>query len=389
MDDDDSWIVMLHSNGIGYNNNVATDLLNNVIVTGIYSGVMDFDPSHEIVSLPISRNEPGDGFVSKYDSLGGFNWVRRVEANTWYPVKGITCDSLNNIYIIGIYDSILSIEDENQNSLYRIEGSSGAFLLKIDQNGQVQWCDTWDWKAGTKFFKVGPPNLFLVAIQPNGDILTIGECGKIREYNLNGQVINEQILDYYPISVINGENGNIILLDTRRHVIKLDPNLNEIWSMQIANCKIVRVNDNENIWVLGEDFITILNKDGEIIDEFKFENIQIMDIVFNSCNEAYISGFYLGIPNFNTNGYIVNEDQEGWFVIKVNDDGRVINGQYQEAETISQGYVNIVNIECEGVYIISRIKDGIIWEEFKQIVDKEIENFGTWPNLFILKNLNL
>lgn len=84
---------------------VTLDILGNVYITGYYSGTVDFDPSSGTFNLTSLGDN--DVFVSKFDPLGNFVWVKDMPGDSTQYANAIAIDVFHNLYTTGIfYDSV-------------------------------------------------------------------------------------------------------------------------------------------------------------------------------------------------------------------------------------------------------------------------------------------
>ncbi len=80
---------------------VATDGSGNVYVTGWFEGTVDFDPDGD--GDPHTSNGIYDVFLSKFDSSGNFEWARTWGGSNWDEGLGVAIDDSGNVYITGYY----------------------------------------------------------------------------------------------------------------------------------------------------------------------------------------------------------------------------------------------------------------------------------------------
>jgi hypothetical protein len=154
------WVKTFGSDNIDYGWSIALDASNNVYTTGQYMGVADFDPGPAIDTAIL----PGwyKAFVSKLDSNGVFQWVRRLHAD-------VTLNG-NNVIGNGIYalpsGDVLCTGSFNGNvdfnpgtgSYFATSYSAtiDAFALKLDNAGNFIYALTIgeaNWDGGMDVFE--------------------------------------------------------------------------------------------------------------------------------------------------------------------------------------------------------------------------------------------
>jgi hypothetical protein len=148
------------SSGEGYS--IATDLLGNAYITGIFADTVSFgfDTLRCILGDSIF---PGiDVFVAKFDSNGNVLWAKQgnpANKNCSGYGGSIAVDAFNNVYITGSYSDTLSFGAFTLTSpgIY-----NNVFLTKYDANGNVLWAK----QANNSNDALGTS----VAIEASGDI---------------------------------------------------------------------------------------------------------------------------------------------------------------------------------------------------------------------------
>nr|MCS3813874.1 gliding motility-associated-like protein [Mucilaginibacter sp. X4EP1] len=111
-----------------------TDSSGNIIVSGAYSGAVNFNPlgsSHVLNS--VSLNNP---FVAKYSPSGQLIWIAQVTGSLVNNQSVISLDSQNNIYFTGAFNAPLTF---NGTATVNPKGSSDVFIAKYLPNGTFQF----------------------------------------------------------------------------------------------------------------------------------------------------------------------------------------------------------------------------------------------------------
>lgn len=127
---------------------VAIDPAGNVLVTGVYKGIADFDPGVGIAEEEPVNDNFFDVFILKLDTDGNFIWVKSVGSDLDDESKAIDTDSEGNSYIIGRY---LSTADFDPDDIATFNVSAGGykdiFILRLTPDGNFSWCQTFDCDA--------------------------------------------------------------------------------------------------------------------------------------------------------------------------------------------------------------------------------------------------
>lgn len=107
----------------------------NIYVTGIFMGTVDFDPNVGVAQR--TSNGLFDIFLNVLDSNGDFQWV-----NTWGGIDhdfGYAIDiNSEAIYLGGFFSDSINFGNGNIFS----NGEEDAFILKLNNNGDFQWVNT-------------------------------------------------------------------------------------------------------------------------------------------------------------------------------------------------------------------------------------------------------
>ncbi|NOT83340.1 MAG: hypothetical protein HOP02_00870, partial [Methylococcaceae bacterium] len=128
-------------------NGIAIDANNNIVLTGKYYGIVDFDPDAGVTQLA-SGFGFADAFVLKLNSDGGFIWAKTYGDDRTAMGNSIAVDTAANIYVAGFFDGKATFDGINQLSTHLFLSADGvtvndhsqdAFVLKLDANGNTIW----------------------------------------------------------------------------------------------------------------------------------------------------------------------------------------------------------------------------------------------------------
>ncbi len=128
---------------------VAADGSGNVYATGYFHGTADFDPGG---GDPHTSNGSWDVFLSKFDSSGNFEWARTWGGSDEDRGSGVASDGLGNVYITGYFWNKADF-DPGGGDPHTSNGECDSFLSKFDSLGNFEWARTWggsieDWGLG-------------------------------------------------------------------------------------------------------------------------------------------------------------------------------------------------------------------------------------------------
>ena len=240
---------------------ITIDQNNNLVITGNFSGSVDFDPGVGISTLTSSFGT--SAFVLKLDSVGNFLWVKQFYGQS----QGLAVDiDLNeNIVVAGYFNYSVSI---GTSTLYG--SASSSFVSKLDKIGNVLWAKD-----------CGATHANSLAIDKNKNIFITGDFSGTCDFD-PGLLIS---------SMTSKGNSDIF-------VSKLDSNGSFVWVKQVGGTGMevaytLKVDKNSDIVAAG--YITASASDS-IVD---FDPDPGSTYYLSAKGGAH-SGFVLKLDN---NGY--------------------------------------------------------------------------------------
>ena len=118
---------------------VGADNAGNIVVSGSYSGSVDFDPIGVHNTLNNGANTP---FLAKYTSAGKLSWVKTITGGTFGYNQSIVAIGLNNdIYLTGAFSSAVTFNTNTtltplgQDTFVAKYASDGTFAFAEDIGG--------------------------------------------------------------------------------------------------------------------------------------------------------------------------------------------------------------------------------------------------------------
>lgn len=117
---------------------IATDASGNVFVAGLFSGVVDFDPSSSV------QNLVGEGtsniYLVKYNASGAFVWGKVIGGATVSPMdfNALVIDNAGNLFIRGNCRNYTDFDPSTGTAVISSFLGTG-FLAKYDASGNYQW----------------------------------------------------------------------------------------------------------------------------------------------------------------------------------------------------------------------------------------------------------
>lgn len=194
---------------------LAIDGSDNIYNTGHFSTTADFDPGDEIFNLT-STGGP-DIYLLKMDTNGNFVWAKQMggsdEISGASPITdwgySLAIDTENHVLLAGHFKGSAALDPNSSNATHVSEGSTDAFVCKIDEAGNLMWANqygstsveegrslavdiydnvffsgffsnTVDFDAGTSEFNltsVGQRDVFIAKLDSNGQLVWAKQIG--------------------------------------------------------------------------------------------------------------------------------------------------------------------------------------------------------------------
>lgn len=151
--------------GVG-GGSIASDPAGNQVLTGSFSGTVDFDPGSG--TLYLTSAGEGDIFIQKLDGNGNLLWASSM--GDIYNDSGgkVVTDASGNIYIIGSFKGTIDADPGPGVCWLIAPNKSTALVLKLEPDGDLIWARQFgDGESGYS----GPGS---IAIDNNLNVITVG-----------------------------------------------------------------------------------------------------------------------------------------------------------------------------------------------------------------------
>jgi len=161
---------------------VTTDSLNNVYISGLFRGTIDFNPPSGVTSTPVSGW--GDIFLSKYSANGTYQWTKTIGATGHDNASGLAVDSNDNLYMSGYFAN--GSADFNATGVADVHTNAGledVFLTRYNADGSYAWSKT---AGGTGNDYGGGA----IAVDGYDNIVTIGRFSSTVDFDYDPTVAN-------------------------------------------------------------------------------------------------------------------------------------------------------------------------------------------------------
>tara|TARA_B100000809_G_scaffold46556_1_gene40978 strand:- start:1902 stop:4799 length:2898 start_codon:yes stop_codon:yes gene_type:complete len=135
------WAKGYGSGGDDIGFDIHLDNFNNVLVTGYFNGIVDFDPGPGVYNLIANWNE--DVFIQKLDSGGNFIWARSFGGSGYDWGYDLETDDSGNIYTTGRFQWVVDFDPGP--AVYNLSSPFGNFdfyVVKLNANGDFVWANS-------------------------------------------------------------------------------------------------------------------------------------------------------------------------------------------------------------------------------------------------------
>ena len=144
---------------------VATDAQGNIVIGGVFSGTVDFNPGSGITNMTALGYN--DIFMMKLNMSGEFQWAFSLGGESSEYLEGMALDPQGNIYITGHY--VDEVDFDPGQGVHKLVENGGAdiFIAKYNSAGAYQWAHSF----GNEYSDAGTN----IHIDKAGNVLVVGE----------------------------------------------------------------------------------------------------------------------------------------------------------------------------------------------------------------------
>lgn len=169
------WAKRIGGSSNEFGSSIDVDLSGNVYSTGLFTGVVDFDPGPGIFNL-----STGHMFVSKLDNSGNFIWAKGIDASP----NAIVLDAQNNVYTTGTF--VGTVDFDPGSGIINLIGNStiwnDAFISKLDASGNFDWAVN---LGGTSVI-----NGYSITVDPSYNVYTCGVYFGLIDFDPGSGIFN-------------------------------------------------------------------------------------------------------------------------------------------------------------------------------------------------------
>jgi len=132
------WAIMIDGSGSDRGHALFLDPAENICITGVFSDVVDFDPSPTIANLT-SVDADWDAYIAKYDPAGNYLWAKSIGGTGSEYLKTLYIDNTGYIYVSGYFGATCDFDPSPAVNSITTAGGSDVYFAKYDANGNYIW----------------------------------------------------------------------------------------------------------------------------------------------------------------------------------------------------------------------------------------------------------
>jgi hypothetical protein len=131
------WVHHISGGGIESGSSIAISALGEVLVSGSFTGIVDFDPGASAFS--ITGTGGSDIFVCKLNASGSFMWAVQLGGTGTDAGASIAVDASGNVYSAGYFDSSGDFDPGLGTATLTAVGAWDIYVSKLDASGNYLW----------------------------------------------------------------------------------------------------------------------------------------------------------------------------------------------------------------------------------------------------------
>ncbi len=158
------WVKQIGGTTDDSGTSIVVDSAGNLIITGTFTGTVDFDPGTNSTTMNASTG--GNMFVLKLSGDGNFIWAKQMGGTSNAEILAVTIDGSDNVYTTGYFWNTADFDPGASQFLMSSAVSNDVFISKLDSDGNFAWARQF---AG---FNEGYGNG--IAIDSSGNVLVSG-----------------------------------------------------------------------------------------------------------------------------------------------------------------------------------------------------------------------
>lgn len=219
---------------------LGLDQFENIYVAGYFSATVDFDPGPGVYNLnTINPNFNSDAYVCKLDLNGNFIYAKQFSGLTDAVVAfELAVDQTGSVFVTGYFSGVADFESGPGTYFLTTGLLTNAFVLKLDNSGNLAWAKAFNNLSGTNPSSAGVS----ICLDNLGNVYTSGHFSGSIDFDPSGSL--------YVLNSVASVNT---------YISKLSPNGSFIFALQIGgssytNGYSIIVDPQRNIFLTGRFF---------------------------------------------------------------------------------------------------------------------------------------
>ncbi|MBL4861582.1 MAG: hypothetical protein JKY09_01000, partial [Crocinitomicaceae bacterium] len=220
---------------------LGVDSNGDLLITGRFEGVVDFDPSIGTANLEATMNK--DIFLAKYDAYGNYVWAKNIDGNNYYLLNSspisLAIDNSDNILLTGDFISTIDMDPSAGIANLSSDINNDVFIAKYDPSGNYVWAKN---MGGT----IGEVWSYKIALDPDDNIHLAGRYKDTVDFDPS--YITENL-------ITSNASGDAF-------IAKYDVSGNYVWAKSISGgntekCRGLAIDDSGNMYITGNFGATV------------------------------------------------------------------------------------------------------------------------------------
>ena len=165
------WLKTIGGSGRDNAQQIVIDNTGDLLITGAYTGTVDFDPG--VGQNNLTATSDNARYTLKLDTDGEFVWAKAIGG--W----SLTVDDNDNVYVTGYHSGTVDFDPNEGVHEVTATGTFAAFVLKLDDEGVFQWVNS--------FESANSSSAYCIAYDGNGYVVSTGSfAGKV-DFNFGSE----------------------------------------------------------------------------------------------------------------------------------------------------------------------------------------------------------
>ena len=333
------WVYTAGGSGNDRAVDIGTDSSGNSYITGNFSETVNFGGGDVT-----SAGNSDDIFVVKLDSDGNFQWVYTAggtqDGTSSTTLKfdggtGIDIDSSGNVYITGIFDTVVDFGGGNVSS-----SGKDIFVLKLDTDGNFQWV--------YNVLSSGNDDANSITTDPSGNTYTTGYFYNTADFG-GGDVTSNGYNDIFVVKL--DSDGNFQWVYTaggtgvdELHAIAIDSSDNVLTTGYLSST----VNYGGGVRISADTVTALvlkLDSFGSLVwvNAYGGQGAQEgLGIAVDSSDNIFTTGYFYNTVDFG-DGDVTSTGNEDIYILKLNSSGSFQWIKTYGSTAASTSYYDVTN----------------------------------------------